>query len=96
MGLRKLDRKAAVVGFGEATPTYANVYEVIMTDRTGRQDLLEAVVVPRIHTGPAARCPQDLRYRFLRIYNPRTEEMHQTGDNADVCIGADFGRLLPA
>jgi hypothetical protein len=95
MGFRKLERRAAVMGFGETTPTSAKVYKITMTDGAEKQHLLEAVAVPRIHTGPAARCPQDLRYRFLRIYNPPTEEMHRTGEDADVCIGADYGKLLP-
>jgi hypothetical protein len=73
MGFRKLEKRAAVMGFGETTPISAEVYEIAMMDRAGKQHLLEAVAVPRIHTGPAAKCPQDLRYRFLRIYNPTAE-----------------------
>jgi hypothetical protein len=84
--LWKLDKRAAVMGFGEATPTCTDVYEVSITDRAGKQHLLQAAAVPWIQTGPAARCPQDLRYRFLRIYNPLAEEMHQTGEDTDVCL----------
>jgi hypothetical protein len=95
MGFWKLKEGAAVVGFGETTPLFADVYEIAVTERAGKQHYLEAVAVPRIHTGPAARCPQDLRYRFLRIYNPPAEEMHQTGEDTDICIGANHWELLP-
>jgi hypothetical protein len=95
VGFRRLEERALVMGFGETTAIFADVCEIAVISRAGRQHLLEAVAVPRIHTRPAARCPQDLRYRFLRIYNPPAEEMHQTGKDTDICIGADYGELLP-
>jgi hypothetical protein len=38
---------------------------------------------------------QNLRYRFLCTYTPLSEELHQTGENTDTCIGANYWHLLP-
>jgi hypothetical protein len=53
------------------------------------------MAVPHIHTGPAARCPQNLRKRFLRTYMPLSGELHQTGEATDICVGADYPQLQP-
>jgi hypothetical protein len=66
LGLRKLNGRAAVMGFVETTPTFGNVYEASVTDRWDGQHLLEAVAVPWIYIGLAMDSPQNLRTRFLR------------------------------
>ena len=71
------------------------MYIVTICDRQLKVHYLEALAVPHIYTGPAAKSPTNLRTRFMRTYTPLSKEMHQTGEATDVCIGADYPHLQP-
>ena len=68
---------------------------VTICDRNLKVHYLEALAVPHIYTGPAAKSPTNLRTRFMRTYTPLSKELHQTGEATDVCIGADYPHLQP-
>ena len=52
---------------------------VTICDRQLKVHYLEALAVLYIYTGPAAKCPTNLRKRFMRTYTPLSGELHQTG-----------------
>jgi hypothetical protein len=77
--LRKLDGRATLASFAETMPTFGDVYEASVTDRWGRQHLLEVVAVPWIYVGPAMGSTLNLRTRYLQTYTPLSEELQQKG-----------------
>jgi hypothetical protein len=95
MGMQRLSCNTTAVGLGQAAATSGGMYVMMLSDRWGNEHKLEAMAVPHIHTGPAARCPQNLRKRFLRTYMPLSGELHQTGEATDICVGADYPHLQP-
>ncbi len=72
------DETLLCFGFAETRSTFKDVYEVSVIDWWGVKHLLEVVAVP-----------WNLRTRFLQTYMPLTEELHQTGEDTDICIGVD-------
>jgi len=94
-GLQRLGCSTSAMGLGQTAATSGGMYVVEICDKWGNMHRLEAMAVPHIYTGPAARCPKNLRKRFLRTYTPLSGELHQTGAATDVCIGADYPHLQP-
>jgi len=93
--MQRLSCNTAAVGLGQTAATSGGMYMVMLRDRWGNEHRLEAMAVPHIHTGPAARCPQNLRKQFLRTYMPLSGELHQAGGATDICVGADYPQLQP-
>jgi len=71
------------------------MYVLTLCDRWMKVHYLEAMAVPHIYTGQAAKCPKNMRKRFMKTYTPLSGELHQTGEATDVCIGADYPQLQP-
>ena len=93
--MQRLGCNATAVGLGQAAAMSGGMYVIQLSDRWGNAHSLEAMAVPHIHTGLAARCPKNLRKRFLRTYMPLSGELHQTGEATDICVGADYPQLQP-
>ena len=72
-----------------------DVYEVEIADRLGKVVRLNAIGVSFIYGGPAAKCPRNLRMRFLRACPPPSPGLSQTGEATNICIGADYWQLQP-
>ena len=95
LGLQRLGCSTSAMGLGQTAAMPGGMFVVKLSDRWGNVHSLEAMAVPHIHTGSAARCPRNLRKRFLKTYMPLSGELHQTGEATDVCIGADYPQLQP-
>jgi hypothetical protein len=95
MGLRRLSCSTSAMGLGQTEAVTGGMYVLTLCDRWGKVHYLEAMGVPHIFTGPAAKSSKNLRKQFMKTYTPLSGELHQTGEATDVCIGADYPQLQP-
>ena len=69
-GLRRVGGTAAAIGLGQTEATTGEMYVLTLCDRWMKVHYLEAMAVPHIYTGPAAKSPKNLRKRFMKTYTP--------------------------
>ena len=72
-----------------------DVYEVEVADRLGKAVRLEAIAVPLIYGGPAAKCLGNIMRRFMETAPSPSIGQSQSGAATDICIGADYWQLQP-
>ncbi len=84
-----------VIGFRSPEPEMREMFEVPLRASGKQHIIIRAVAEEAIHNGPAAKCPDNISWRFMQSRNAKAWDLHQPGGAIDICLGMDYPFLQP-